>query len=33
MTAIAESGVRTWTLAKQVRGSAASMGDGVAMRA
>lgn len=33
MTAIAESGVRTWTLANEVRGRAASMGDGVAMRA
>ncbi|MFM9048566.1 MAG: AMP-dependent synthetase/ligase [Actinomycetota bacterium] len=33
MTAIAESGVRTWTLANEVRGRAATMGDGVAMRA
>ena len=33
MTAIAESGVRTWTLANEVRGRAATQGEGVAMRA
>ena len=33
MTAIAESGVRTWTLANEVRGRAATQGTGVAMRA
>lgn len=33
MTAIAESGVRTWTLAQEVRGRAGSQGDGIAMRA